>query len=758
MKARIGHLSFILYGCMAMSLLFACKAQAQQLQQLHDHVRSVVSNGQAKLVGPLPSTQQLHLSIALPLRNQTELNSLLDQLYDPSSAQYRQFLSVEQFTEQFGPTVADYQAVVDFAKANGFTITDTPKNRLIVPILGTAAQIEKAFNVRMNLYQHPTENRTFFSPDREPSLNLSVPVTHVVGMNNYSIPQPLYQQSASGSGSQSNPTGSGPYGSFLGSDRRAAYYGGTSLTGSGQSVGLMEFDGYALTDVQAYFKNVGQALNVPINNVLLGGLTYGGSDGNDTEQAIDIIDAVSMAPGLSQVLVYIAPLYNPTYGNPVYGGDGDLLIFNRMATDNIAKQLSVSWYWYPDDPSVDDTVFKEFQTQGQTLLVASGDYGYWSGTRGAYPAEDNYVTGVGGTLLTTCPPSGVDPNGNPCTPGTWESEVAWGGSNSTCLSGGGSGGGIAQNDGNFPIPSYQQIVGVINSSNQGSTTLRNGPDVAAEANCDNYACANGACSPNSQCLPGDTHAQCELGGTSLAAPTWAGFMALVNQQAAAAGQNTVGFLNRVIYPIGVDSNYDSNFHDIMNGDNGYFSAVPGYDLVTGWGSPNGQGLINSLSGVNLSGVNPGFAVSATQLFPIWPSILPANTVSMGHALAYTVNVTSINGFTGTVNLAASGLPAGISASFSSTSVAVPSPPLSGSATMLITAGYGAGASPPPPFTLTITATASSGSLSNSTGFTLTPRAMQYAGDCGCGISGGYWNDQSVYAAYGWSNYPNMPTP
>lgn len=150
---------------------------------------------------------------------------------------------------------------------------------------------------------------------------------------------------------------------------------------------------------------------------------------------------------------------------------------------------------------------------------------------------------------------------------------------------------------------------------------------------------------------------------------------------------------------------------------------------------------------------PTFTVAYTEMYPT--SNLPANTVSMGHAIAYTVNVNSLYGFAGTVNLSASGLPAGITASFSSPSVAVPSNG-SGSAIMLISAGYGAGSSPPPPSTVTITGTVGGGP-SSSTGFTLTPRAMQYAGDCSVPSgSGSNLNAQSVYAALGWGNYPNMP--
>jgi Pro-kumamolisin, activation domain len=110
-------------------------ARAQQPSQiLHNHVHREVTGGQAPLVGSLPPGQRMNLSIVLPLRNQAELASLLQRLYDPSSPDFRQFLSVDQFAERFGPTAHDYQAAASFAQANGFTVAATPVNRLVVPI------------------------------------------------------------------------------------------------------------------------------------------------------------------------------------------------------------------------------------------------------------------------------------------------------------------------------------------------------------------------------------------------------------------------------------------------------------------------------------------------------------------------------------------------------------------------------------------------------------------------------------------------
>jgi len=111
----------------------------------------------------------------------------------------------------------------------------------------------------MTVYQYPTENRTFYSPDREPSLDLRVPVAHIVGLNDFSIPRSTARR-ASSQQEMHSAAGSGPGGAFLGSDMRAAYYGGTSLTGNGQVVGLLEFSGYTPSDVQLYFSRLMHAV------------------------------------------------------------------------------------------------------------------------------------------------------------------------------------------------------------------------------------------------------------------------------------------------------------------------------------------------------------------------------------------------------------------------------------------------------------------------------------------------------------------
>src|SRR5262249_17816192 len=141
-------------------------------------------------MGRLPADQRLHVAIGLPLRNESELSDLLGQLYDPASSQYRQWRTPEQLAARFGATEQDCQAVRDWAEAHHLTVKATHPNRLIIDVEGAVADLESAFNVALRTYNHPTENRAFFAPDSEPSVDAPVQFLSVSGLDNYSLPHP----------------------------------------------------------------------------------------------------------------------------------------------------------------------------------------------------------------------------------------------------------------------------------------------------------------------------------------------------------------------------------------------------------------------------------------------------------------------------------------------------------------------------------------------------------------------------------------
>ncbi len=654
---------------LAVLLLAFSFAQAQQSPLGTPHVPELVRSGNAAPVAVLDDTRHLQLALSLPLRNEAALDALLQQIYDPQSPNFHHYLSSLEFTSRFSPSQAEYDAVVQWAQLKGLQVTATTPNRHVIDVDGTVLNIARAFNVGLNIYRDAT-GRQFHAPDREPTSDSPTPLLAVSGLDNALPPHPHFSQGnsamqSSGSAQSTNPVanivGSGPGNTYLPSDMRKAYYGSGPLTGAGQTVAIFSFDGYIANDLNVYYASTGMAASVPVHNVLVAG--YNGAcfgfnaDGsanpntcNDGEQILDIVNVIGMAPGLTQVLFY--------------EGNSAQNVLNQMATDNIAQVISSSWGG--GDFSVASTpIFKQFQAQGQSYLNASGDSGEFNISTWFPPSTDAEITQVGGTDLTT---TGAG--------GPWASEVGW------SRSGGGPYTGTA-------IPSYQQLPGVINASNKGSTTLRNSPDVAAEANYDNTTVING------RFVGG-------YGGTSFAAPRWAGLIALANEQAIANGNTTLGFLNPLLYNIGLGSSYAADFHDITSGNNrptsgsgaGY-NAVAGYDLVTGWGSPNGPALIATLAAVASAS---DYALSAS------PTSLNIFQNASGNS---TNTVTQIGGFTGSVALIVSGLPSGVTASFSPSST-------TDTSTLTLTAAAGAKLG-----TATVTITGVSGSLTHTATVSLT---------------------------------------
>ncbi len=330
-------------------------------------------------------------------------------------------------------------------------------------------------------------------------------------------------------------------------------------------MGLFELAAYFTNDTAIYEAKTGLP-NVPVTNVLVNGFTNAPGYG-DLEVSLDIEMAIAMAPGLSAVLVYEGTTPND--------------VLNQMATDNLAKQLSSSWNFSPVDANTEQ-VYEQFAAQGQSMFQASGDTG--AATNGLpSPTDDPWVTSVGGTTLSTG--AGV----------LWAGETVWNG-NSERAGNHASSGGVSAT---WAIPIWQQ--GLDMSQNQGSTAWRNVPDVAMVA--------------DKIWIIASNNMQFPVSGTSASAPLWAGFMALANEQAAAGGQPPIGFANPALYTLARGPQYAAVFHDITSGNNTnlavafQFFAQPGYDLCTGWGTPNGSNMINALAqgpNFNLTVRNGGF--------------------------------------------------------------------------------------------------------------------------------------------------------
>jgi len=611
-------------------------------RQLSNHVPNAVKT--ARRVGPVSRSTRLNLAIGLPLRNAAELDRLLGDLTDPGSPNYRAWTTPGEFADRFGPSESDYRAVTAFAVSRGLQISGTHSNRMVLDVTATAAEIESAFAVNLVVWQDDARG-TFFAPDREPSVDADVPILDIAGLDNYVLPRPMSIKTAplpdaADYARRYTVNGSGPAGLLIGGDFRAAYAPGVKMTGAGQTIGLFELDGFYASDVAANFVEAGLT-PVPVQTVLLDGMTGSPGSGN-TEVTLDIMMASYMAPGAAKIIVYEGSVWND--------------ILNRMATDDLANQLSSSWGFSPINATTEQ-IFRQMIAQGQSFFQASGDSGAYTSAI-MPPSDDPNVTVVGGTHLNTTGPGGQ-----------FISETAWAG----------SGGGVSTT---YTIPSYQQGVKMAAGA---SLTMRNIPDVALTADIQIYL------------IQSNGH-PVAVGGTSAAAPLWAGFTALANQQAVANSAPLAGFLNPAVYAIGSGSGYSSDFHDVVSGNNDGFIAAPGFDLVTGWGSPSGQSLINQLA----KATSPAtFSISAAQT---------AVSVTQGANGSVGIEVVPGTGFQGSVTLSVSGLPAGVSGSFSPAST-------TGSSTLTLAA---AGSAITGVTKLTVTGKA--GNLTNSLTLTLTVSA------------------------------------
>ena len=513
----------------------------------------------------LDSSNVLTLAIGLPLRNTGALSSLLQRIYDPASPDYHHYLTTGEFTAKFGPTTNDYEAVCAFARSNGFVIIRTHPNRMLVDVRAGVPDIQRAFHVKMKTYRHPFEPRDFFAPDADPSVDPSLPVAHVAGLENFGTKtNGLHATRLISSAKSVSGVGTGPAGLYEGQDFRTAYVPGTTLTGAGQNVALVQLDDYFDSDIAAYAAQIGLAnppavVRIPVDGGNPGPQSFNGN----LECSLDIEMELAMAPGLSNVFVYEGPSV-PVTSLSVEFED----IYNKIANDNSAKQVSSSWgigFATPDP--VAEQIFEQMAIQGQAFFQCSFDNDAYTNTSVVpFPADSPHLTVVGGTGLATRRDQ------------TYLSESVWN-DTSDGQDGIGSCGGISTN---YAIPSWQTNINM--STNLGSPTVRNIPDVALVAS-NIFIFALGGSGFDEE-------------GTSAATPLWAGYLALANQQAQINGVAPVGFLNPVLYSFLGTPAYTNYFHDITTGNNEWsgspnlYSAVPGYDLCTGLGTINGTNLIN----------------------------------------------------------------------------------------------------------------------------------------------------------------------
>jgi subtilase family serine protease len=502
--------------------------------------------------------EKIQLLIDLKLRDSGTLDALINDLYNPASPNYKQFLTPDQFDQRFGPTAEDAGKVQHFILARGLKIDEISSDRTYVKVSGTAKQVEKAFGVTINNYKND-KGKKYYANINSPQLpsELGNMIAGIHGLDN----EPHLHRSAVNSRKpqleQTHLSG-GPKGGYTPSELRSAYdmdpLISAGYNGSGQTVALYENDGFIQSNIETYNNYYGLGSPAP-SVVLVDG--YNGEAGagqGEVELDIEVINA--LAPK-AKVIVYEG-------SNETDAGVVDT--YRKIATENRAKSVSISWGLCELQNSTSTmnsmhAIFQQMASQGQSVFAATGDSGAYdcqdSQLAVDSPANDPYVTGVGGTHLTL-------------GGGAYGSETVWGRGQF------GSGGGISTI---YSLPNWQTGPGTSNSYSNGNREV---PDVSAGADSGYSIYSLGKWSV--------------VGGTSAAAPLWAAIAAINNQYATANGKPNLGFANPILYKMfNTDQKYQA-YHDVTSGTNLYYPATTGYDMASGIGTPDAYNLIRDING------------------------------------------------------------------------------------------------------------------------------------------------------------------
>ena len=517
--------------------------------------------------------------IALKLRHPHALDAFLRAVRDPSSPLYRQFLTPQEFTHLYGPSPATVARVKAYLRAQGFTVTGVSRNLMFVRATASTAVVERAFSVSIDDYVH--NNVRFYAASSDPRLPSSVApyVQAVLGLNDAPLFRPMLVPNRRVS-AQSTPSGYAP-------QQIATAYDWPSITNTQNGSGVIianataESSNLSTSDLDTFWNTYGLPTHT-VNVINVGG--SGGSTGGTIETTIDEERSGAMAPGATLDVYDAASATDSDFTST----------YNTIVNDNTAQVMTTSWGEPESDASSstltsDDNIFKQAAAQGISVFAAAGDNGSSDGTSNSdtadYPASDPYVVACGGTTLTL--------NSN----NTIASEIAW---SST-------GGAVSAV---FSEPSWQVGNGVPQNG------YRNTSDIAMDAD------------PNTGYSVYEGGSWSVYGGTSFVAPQMAGLIAVKDSETG----TRLGQTNSLLYNDANTSNYASDFNDITSGSNGAFSAGPGWDHPTGWGSPQATNLIAHLGGTTTT--------------------VPAPTAQNG-----SVTTTEGQAVSGTLSASASGNPA-----------------------------------------------------------------------------------------------------
>ncbi|HZP25295.1 MAG TPA: S53 family peptidase [Terriglobales bacterium] len=466
-------------------------------------------------------------------------------------------LSREEYAQRYGADPADVEALLAFAGHFGLAMSNVNLGARTVTLSGKCSDFASAFQVKLERYHYRGGSYRGRSGAVNIPQELHGIVMSVHGLDNRPQAKAHFRlASASARASAAAAV------SYTPLQIAKAYSFPSSGNGSGQTIGIVELGGgYKQSDLTTYFKNLKISPAPTVVAISVDGATNsptGDTSGPDTEVGLDIEVCGAIAPG-AKIAVYFAPNTDA----------GFLDAINQAVMDTVNKPsvISISWggpesSWTAQSLQSYNSALQSAAAMGVSVCVACGDNGSDDGVGDGqdhvdFPASSPYALACGGTSLQISGSS-------------ISSEVVW---NDQSSGDGATGGGVS---GTFPLPSYQASAGVPAGKNPSGFKGRGVPDISGGAD---------PATGYNVTVDGSSFA---VGGTSAVAPLWAGLIALLNQSLG----KPVGFLNPALYQTGEGA---GAFRDITSGNNGDFSAGPGWDACTGWGSPDGANLLKTLS-------------------------------------------------------------------------------------------------------------------------------------------------------------------
>lgn len=501
----------------------------------------------SRQIGPINPGEQIEVSVYLKPRSDHKMAAEMAQ----QSPQQRLYLSREEYANQYGAASEDLTKIEDFAHEYDLTIVKVDEARRVVELAGTAASFQAAFGTELHEYEHETGTYRGRTGELHIPAELESIVEAVLGLDNR--PQARSHRRRLESGIQSRAAAT----TYTPPQLAKLYNFPTQGNGAGQCIAIIELGGgYRRTDLSNYFKRLGIPLPSVVSISVDGGRNApSNANSADGEVLLDIEVAGAIAPG-ARIAVYFAPNTDRGFVDAITTAIHD--------TRNKPSVISISWGapesgWTGQAIQAMDQAFQSAATMGITVCCASGDNGSSDGLTDNlahvdFPASSPNALGCGGTRLDSAN-------------GTITSEVVW-----NEPSGGATGGGVSDV---FPLPAWQNGVGVPPSTNPGGRVGRGVPDVSGNAD---------PATGYQVLVDGQSLV---FGGTSAVAPLWAALIALLNQQLG----KPVGYLNPVLYQKTLQA---GAFRDITSGNNGSYQAGPGWDACTGLGSPNGAQLLKAL--------------------------------------------------------------------------------------------------------------------------------------------------------------------